>query len=203
MYEYDVFLSYKRGKIREEWLHTIFLPLFEDQLEEALGKRGNIFIDKEDIPAGVDWIRHLGKSIARSRCLIAIVSPSYFASEWCMKEFVAMYTRQLELEKLNQIHEDISVVLPFIKQGPTEAFPKFITRIQLIDYRKYNKVGEAFRNTQEYLDMQAKIENDARRAADIIKAAPEWKSDFEKIDWLMPPVIPFEFTKPIQSKPGF
>ncbi len=79
---------------------------------------------------------------------------------------------------------EYAVIVPFVKQGPLEAFPDFIDRIQLLDYSRFNKVGEAFRNSDLYLEMQGKIENDAKTAATMIKHAPKWLPEFEKSEWL-------------------
>ncbi len=184
-YEYDIFLSYKRGKIREQWIHDIFRPLFDEQLEEARGgAKSKVFIDTVEIPAGVDWPQYLATALSKSRCMVAILSPSYFGSEWCMKEFNAMYKRQRELREKKILAAEHAVIVPFVKQGPLEAFPDFIDRIQLLDYSRFNKVGEAFRNSELYLEMQGKIETDAKTAATMIKHAPDWLPEFEKTEWL-------------------
>jgi len=203
MYDFDVFISYKRGRLREEWLNTIFRPHFEEQLEEAIGKKPTIFIDSIDIPPGVEWPDYLATALSKSRCMVAILSPSYFGSEWCLKEFKAMYFRQNELRKKNLLAKDHAVILPFVKQGPMEAFPDFIDRIQLLDYSRFNIVGEGFKNTTLYVEMQQKIQQDARKTATMIKAAPEWIPEFEQVNWLREADINLKPAVLIQAKPGF
>ncbi|MBK7439720.1 MAG: toll/interleukin-1 receptor domain-containing protein [Saprospiraceae bacterium] len=201
MYEYEVFLSYKRGKIREEWLHEIFKPLFEMQLEESLGHRCNIFIDQKTIPPGVDWPDYLSEALSKSKCLVAILSPSYFGSQWCMKEFNAMHYRQTELRKKKILAKEYSVIVPFVKQGPMDVFPDFVDRIQLLDYSMFNKIGEAFKKSELYLEMQGKIERDAQQTAQMIKNAPAWLPEFEKMGWSEDQALQTQVM--IQSKPNF
>jgi len=203
MYDYDVFISYKRGRLREEWLNTIFRPHFEEQLEEAIGKKPTIFIDSIDIPPGVEWPDYLATALSKSRCMVAILSPSYFGSEWCLKEFKAMYFRQNELRKKNLLAKDRAVILPFVKQGPMDAFPDFIDRIQLLDYSRFNIVGEGFKNTTLYVEMQQKIQLDARKTATMIKDAPNWIPEFEQVSWLNEADINLGQAILVQAKPSF
>jgi len=202
-YVYDVFLSYKRGRIQEEWLNETFRPVFEYHLSEAIGKKCNVFIDKIEISPGVDWPDYLGEALAKSRCMIAILSPTYFGAEWCMKEFKAMFYRQNELRKNKKLASNQSVIVPFMQKGPIEKFPEYIRRIQIFDYSKYNRIGEAFRNSEDYLEMQGKIEEDAKKTAAMILQAPDWQPEFQNIEWLNSKDLYLETIPAVQSKPGF
>lgn len=202
-YTYDVFLSYKRGKIQEEWLNETFRPIFEYHLTEAVGRKCNIFVDKVEIAPGVDWPEYLGEALAKSKCLIAILSPTYFGAEWCVREFKAMYFRQQELKKNHKLKSDHSVLVPFMQKGPIDIFLRGIGNIQYLDYSRYNRIGEAFKNSQAYLDMQTQIEDDARKTATMILEVPEWQTDFLNIDWLNGKNLMLEPVTQIQSKPSF
>jgi hypothetical protein len=205
-YEYEVFLSYKRGKIPEEWLNETFLDQFQDKLGAALGgKIPKIFIDRQEIQPGSAWPDVLCDTLSKSICLVAILSPFYFNSDWCLREFSAMYHRQLELRRANKLGSNGAVITPLLSQGPTDSFPEFISGIQLLDYSKYYKVGGAFRNSSQYLDFQDKIETDAKKTALMIKNAPPWQKEFADPKWLKGP---YDFHKNlnldvIQSKPSW
>lgn len=79
-YEHDVFLSYPRkGKIVEQWVLTRFKPMIEDYLANELGRIPRIFVDQIQISPGESWPDRLKFSLARSKCLIAVWTPLYFA----------------------------------------------------------------------------------------------------------------------------
>ena len=54
-YEYDVFISYKRGGTKDLWLETIFKPYFVEYLEDRLLRKSNVFVDKTGLINGADW----------------------------------------------------------------------------------------------------------------------------------------------------
>ncbi len=199
-YEYEVFLSYKRGRIPEEWLDQTFLGLFEEHLTAALaGKQPRIFIDRNDIYPGTQWLDVVGRALATSKCMVAILSPSYFNSVWCKMEFDAMHNRQIALRKMNKLKTTDAVLTPLYNQGPTDFFPTYVDRIQLLDYSKYYRIGGAFRNSVEFLQLQDKIINDASRTGAMIRNAPPWLQQFGSQEWL---TGPFDFLTGTDG-PGF
>lgn len=180
-YEYDVFLSYKRGKIREQWINETFMPHFQSALEENLPKPPRIFRDV-DIPDGEPWPDTVKHALAHSKCMVAIMSPPYFFnSEWCVKEFAIMYSRQKELgfAKANRK----GLILPVIINGQ-KIFPPLVKNIQGFDCSNYNYVGEAFKKREEYIDFQKAIEawteNDVTKT---ILEAPPWNPAWADPDW--------------------
>jgi hypothetical protein len=63
-YKYDVFISYKRGLIGDEWLDTRFVPLFQDSVENesscsAKRKALGLFFDRS---------RHKCRLLATRHC---------------------------------------------------------------------------------------------------------------------------------------
>ena len=91
-YQYDVFISYKSES--KDWVLKAFLPLFERHLQEALGgRKPSIFMDMQRIENGDAWRNTLRYALAHSRCVVAVLTPSYFHSEWCTKELSVMLHR--------------------------------------------------------------------------------------------------------------
>ncbi|MFN0013657.1 MAG: TIR domain-containing protein [Saprospiraceae bacterium] len=79
-YEYDVFISYRRESDPKEWTQNIFLPKFEAYLREESGKKNlKIFLDEQGIEGGDYWEDTLKIALAKSRCLVPVLMPSYFA----------------------------------------------------------------------------------------------------------------------------
>ena len=96
-YKYDVFLSYNRKFPHGQWVDEIFYPLFVPYLGDALNKDVSVFKDTEDIEVGSSWPQRLRNALACSKCMVSILSPSYFRSEWCLQEFAVMHHRQNRL----------------------------------------------------------------------------------------------------------
>lgn len=102
-YEYDVFLSYRRGQRLApggdwpldrdgEWVHKVFFPEFKHWLEQEYpGAR--IAFDK-DLPPGREWEATLQRWLRHSKCLVAVWNPLYFRSKFCRSEFHSMLERQ-------------------------------------------------------------------------------------------------------------
>jgi hypothetical protein len=186
-YKYDVFISYKRGDVREQWLDQIFLPLFTSFLSGLMPAHPRIFVDREDLKPGIPWKPQVTEALARSKCMIAILSPAYFSSRWCMMEFYPMYYRQVALQKAQIIPSSQSLIAPLVGQGPKEFFPQFVSGengIQLLDYSRYNRVGTGFMNSDLFLELQDKIDADSLQTYKMIQTAPAWTERFTSKEWL-------------------
>lgn len=89
-YEYDVFLSYRRGQRSKpggewpldrdgEWVHKVFFPEFKHWLDQEFSSARNAFDANF-------WLY-------RSERLVAVWNPLYFRSKFCRSEFHSMLGR--------------------------------------------------------------------------------------------------------------
>ncbi|HEY8211752.1 MAG TPA: toll/interleukin-1 receptor domain-containing protein [Myxococcaceae bacterium] len=93
-YRYEIFLSYPRLPMVVGWLNAFFEPLFNPYVREELlalqdnlpGGQLRVFRDQREIGVGERWPRTLREAARDSRCAVAILLPSYFASEYCRAE---------------------------------------------------------------------------------------------------------------------
>jgi len=187
MYEYDVFISYKRGGAKAEWISEIFIPLFKDDLSQNLQREASIFLDTSDISPGSTWPNVLAEALSKTRCLVAILSPLYFVSKWCVMEFSVMTHRQTILRKENRLRVNQSLLTPFLRQGPSSSFPPYISQVQLLDYSKYNRVGQGFMDSKDYDEMQIQITKDAAMVALSVRHATDWEERFQNPEWISGP----------------
>jgi len=211
MYKYDVFVSYKRGGSRDEWMVDLFMPWFEEKLDEAFASQAldppEIFFDRKQIQDGSDWEITIKQAIARSKFMVSICTPTYFRrSEWCMREFAAMYFRAKQLGFLSTANQ-AGLLRPVIKQK-AEVVPKFFQVLQSLDYSSFNQVGEAFKKSSAYLEFQKRVEEDSEKIARFIRNnTPEWKSEFESDEWIDKPyeaiLAELNITDPKQKKTGW
>jgi hypothetical protein len=82
-YEYDLFISYSSADVK--WVLPFYDALKED-LHKVSGKEVTTFFDKEGLRSGDTWDEKLQHASANSATLVPILTPSFFASEWCEKE---------------------------------------------------------------------------------------------------------------------
>lgn len=175
-YEYDVFVSYKRGDV-DFWLHHIFLKRFIFALENELGRSPLIFNDTK-IQKGDTWPYHIQKALANSRCLVAFLQPSYFMSSWCLYEFGNMLEREKEGYRTKN---NPSGLIQTVRVGDGVFFPAYARQIQWFDCADYFSASLAFEKSEKCLDLERAIKEWAVDVAHTIKNAPDWKEDWINI----------------------
>jgi hypothetical protein len=167
----DVFISYKRGRINEQWMNEIFLPFFEDYLNNLLPNPPVIFIDKKGLTPGVDFENELFRNLIYSKCLVSIWSPPYFRrSEWCIKEFLSMRYQQ-EVNIKNGFTLPQTLLWPVLYRK-VEPLPDAVSKLTYLDYSEFNVVGEAFFKNEMSLRFQQKLQEDITSISEIILNAP-------------------------------
>jgi len=88
--EYDVFLSYS-SKDRP-WVQSTLLQFIES-------KGFKVCFDERDFPLGCSLPSTIEKSVFESRKTIAVLSPDYMNSRWCVEfEYALMLTKNLNTE---------------------------------------------------------------------------------------------------------
>ena len=92
-YEHDVFISYRRHGDWPGWVRNVFYRLLYHYLSEELGREAHIFLD-ENIRTGTAWPTYLKNALSKSRVLVALWSPQYFSSEWCLTEIASFIARE-------------------------------------------------------------------------------------------------------------
>ncbi|KPQ36388.1 MAG: TIR domain [Phormidesmis priestleyi Ana] len=175
-YQYDVFLSYSREPIIYEWVHEHFLDLFRFHLQGGLGYSPTIFVDTLSIYDGDAWPLRLKMALAYSKCLVVLSSPSYFESEWCMKECHVMLHREKEAG-FGIEGNGRGLVLPVIISDG-ESRPQYMKNIQSTYFDQFVKRGSGFTKTELYIDFQVKMSEWTKEVARAIKNAPDWNSDW-------------------------
>ena len=172
-YQYDVFISYKRGKINEQWMEEIFLPFFINELDNALSTEPRVFIDKKGLTPGVDFENELFSKLIYSKAMVSIWSPPYFRkSEWCVKEFLTSRYKQ-EYFHLNENTMPKTLLWP-VMYRLVNPLPAAIQKINFLDYSEYNCIGDAFFKSDKFLKFQTQLQNDIKSLANIIENAPEY-----------------------------
>lgn len=87
---YDFFVSYARRDNVHGWINGFIEQLLAEHRKFSGGRELTYFFDRRDISSLSDWREQIyNQGLARSRLFLAFVSPGYFASEWCCREWRA------------------------------------------------------------------------------------------------------------------
>ena len=165
-----------------------FLPLMQARLELERGTQTDIFFDRAEITAGMNWVETQRRALLRSRLLLGIWSPTYFASRWCLAEF-ATFRRRSELEYRN-------LIVPITIHGGA-SFPTEAQTTQWFDFREFMILGKAFNRSEKYLDFEDAVRKLCGHIASQLKNAPQFDSSWpivepkdEAVTTATPPRIP-------------
>jgi hypothetical protein len=181
-YEYDIFLSYNRKHPHGQWVNDIFYPLVIPYIEDATNKEVKVFKDDREILSGAQWERTILRALLKSRMMISILSPSYFMSEWCKKEFQIMHYRQIQLGFMSDANPN-GIIVP-IRINDGDFFPKCVSKIQSLDCRNYFRIGEGFKATPRFVELQDRLLSWSNDVAKAVEISPKWSTDWSNREWI-------------------
>lgn len=171
-YLYDVFLSYSYKPDIQSWVNTKFYPNFVNPLDEELIQlgllppppKGRVCLAKRELKYGDLWPVELQNQLMRSKVMIAICSPSYFSSGWCLSEWKAFRDRAPGL------------IIPVLYSGSDEFILPLINPIQGDDFRTFKNIPGG--SMPRFKDRLATLAN---TVAAKVKQAPSFRGDFPTV----------------------
>jgi hypothetical protein len=176
VYEYDVFISYQRaGGNVPAWVRTHFYPRLLELLDDNLDREVKIFFD-ENVRGGVRWPPELLNALRRTRILVAVCSPKYFQSEWCLAEWHSMARRE-ELVGMASLGRSQGLIYPVIFCD-SQNFPTYAHERRMQDLKKWNHPYPQFQDSLAYLDFHTELTRIAEELAELVNLAPEWRPDW-------------------------
>lgn len=126
-YEYDIFISYHRGGVLDEWTMD-FVNDLKNWLSLELSNGPRVFFDTTNISPGENLVEHIKSAIKRSKILIAFLTPAYFTSNFCIQEWLQFEAREQIMNK--------SLIVPVLVRGGYGTLPKSIFTRKLLDASK-------------------------------------------------------------------
>lgn len=181
-FTYDIFLSYSRKHPHSQWVNEVFYPLFVPYVEDALNSKITVFKDDIEIKCGNEWEKTILKSLLKSRIMVPILSPSYFMSEWCRREFQVFHCRQIKQGFMSEQNPSGLIVPVRINDG--DFFPDCVKKIQSLDCRNHFRIGEGFKATARYVELQDKLLLWANEVAQAIVISEELPTQLSNLDWI-------------------
>jgi TIR domain len=181
-YEYEVFVSYRRRDPVLSWLNNHFFPKLSHWLPQFWpAEMPSPRVAKDDqMETGVRWPERLTEMHSGSRCMVAIVSPEYFRSAWCVSEWRAMQARERHLKLMTKSRAR-GLIYPVLFCGDASVLPKDACSRQWFDFTKLNFPDEVFRYHPTYVDFDQAVQDVARELVGMIRSAPP-RQDWPEIE---------------------
>jgi len=174
---YDIFISYSQADL--DWVKTHLLAKLQ-HCEGTDGRQLRIFHDLSSIPGGAPWRQTLAQGIQHCQHFLAVYSPAYFASRWCLWE--------LGLAAIRDPNQQDGIVVPVHFETPDIPF-EFRT-MQALDAtradfypRLYTALGVTSRRQAANADIQTYTANNANTT-----------STSTQVHWIHDYLLPLTFT---------
>ncbi|HVV25050.1 MAG TPA: toll/interleukin-1 receptor domain-containing protein [Pseudonocardiaceae bacterium] len=176
VYEYDVFISYKRRDFNvPAWIRTHFYPRLLELLDNNLDRDVKIFFD-ESVPGGDAWPLTVRDALRHARILVPVCSPKYFLDEWCLAEWHSMAKREQLTGMATPSHPQ-GLIYPVIFCD-SDNFPKYAKDRRMHDLKPWNQPWPQFQDTIAYLDFYRQVERIAVELVRLFDTVPSWRPDW-------------------------
>lgn len=174
-YEFDVFISYIRSGNPHAWMHNHFLPRLRNCLADQVAHEPAVFID-EEMDRGTNWPARLETALNRTKVMVAVFSPQYFRSRWCLAEWETMVARERQLG-LYSAEQPQGLIYPVL-YSDSDNFPDFVRDRTWRDLKRWNSPDPVFQQTTEFYGFHREVEDIAVDLAKLLPRVPEWRADW-------------------------
>ncbi len=108
--QWDLFISYARDDNKSGWISAFVDALVGQHATFAGERRLRVFFDKQSIGGLHDWRLRILEGITHSHVFVAFISPGYFASEWCRREWRTWIDHEIAAHTLSGSAAPIYIV---------------------------------------------------------------------------------------------
>ncbi|MGN7805777.1 TIR domain-containing protein [Ensifer sp. 22521] len=178
-YEWDIFLSYPSTPYVQPWVDNHFFPLLRDHLDALLPNEPRIFVDRAQ-PVGVEWPDNIKHALKHSRMMVAVWTPPYFRSHWCIAEWESMLAREQRFASLGTVNR-MRLVYP-VKYSDGRNFDERAQRIQVKDLSSFGYHLPNFREAVAYMEFYEAVRDVAEDVEARLATAPDWEPDFPLVN---------------------
>jgi MinD-like ATPase involved in chromosome partitioning or flagellar assembly len=182
-YEYDLFVGRATSSVLNEWLDA-FISRLSTLVSAQLGRDLRVFQDLSEVRVDDVWKNAVEKALVRSRVLLAIVTPEFLSSQWCLLEWATFERR--EKEKAAR-----ELIVPVMLQRP-DPLPDWMSRRQVIDISDLPRRVSAFAESSP--EVVGRLAELARLVTRRVRSAPAfdagWTSAADRPSALAAPPSP-------------
>jgi hypothetical protein len=166
-------VSYRRRDPVLSWVNGHFFPKLAHWLPQFWPSElpAPRIAKDEQMETGVRWPQRLREMHAGSCCMLAVVSPEYFRSAWCVAEWRAMVAREKFLS-ISTRSRARGLIYPVLFCGDASVLPKDAAARQWFDFTRMNSPDDVFRFHPTYVQFDHSVQDVARELAGMIRAVP-------------------------------
>ena len=188
-YEWDVFLSYTRSGGGDVWVREHFYRALREWLGNEMADEPRIFVDW-DQNGGTSWPESLERALLRSKVMVAVLSPPYFRSAWCLAEWESMWARHRALGYGTSDHPRHLVIGVRFADG--QHFPPEAQATLLRDFTPWNKPlpYEVYSRSAQYEHFYTAVQQLAKEVAERIEEVPPWSPEWRVVRPPLKPGLP-------------
>lgn len=150
----DLFISYAHGD-DPDWLRG-FEQALAREVRSRLGCEIRVWQDIKRLRAGSDWPEEIKQAVASAAVFLAVLSPSYQNSQWCLRELNTFLGLEGKLDAVKA--GDVFRLLKAVKiPWENDDHTRFLTRAQHVEF--FRRLDDA----REFLELSGPDYNDAVR----------------------------------------
>jgi len=118
---YDVFLSYARVDQENNQFVSKLSTELQRGFQSITGRPLGIFVDTKEIATAQMWQERIESALTQSTLMVAVMTPSYFTSEWCRKEWDWFEARESRRRSEHGLSESEELIFPvrFLEHQPS------------------------------------------------------------------------------------
>jgi TIR domain len=110
--DYDVFLSYARTDEQNHQFVSKLVSEMERQFQSQAGQPLRTFVDTKEIATAQLWDERIRGALEASTFMIAVLTPLYFTSEWCGREWDHFQEREVRWRREERLPSSDTLIFP-------------------------------------------------------------------------------------------
>ncbi len=170
-FPYDIFISYAHRDDHDGWVET-FVQAIRDEHARFTPTPLEIFFDHEEIETMHDWEHRILRGLRGSKVMVAVLSPHYFQSAYCRKEWEIYLDHELDHAMTGQGIAPIYIVsFPDFEYDSKAAVDEWIMNLrrrQYLDIRQWREHGPTMLRHE---DVQRRLESLGQHLSDRLQLA--------------------------------
>ncbi len=169
-YSYDVFISYRRNGNVADWVQRHLVKVLSNCLTDELEREPTIFLDVR-MDTGTLWPTELMNGLQRSRVMVAVLSPQYFRSSWCLAEWETLARREAATGHIGRL------IFP-LTFSDGDRFPPSALDRQCRSMKPWAYPYPQFSESLDFLPFHDEVRSIAVEIARRLDSVPNWSGDW-------------------------
>ena len=173
-YEYDVYVSYAHHPTLHEWLQG-FVSQLRSWVSLEMDADPRFFFDYSEVSLGDRWADRTMSALLRTKLLLAVVTPEYFQSEWCTREWATFEHR----EQITRTQTPLILPLHLRESKTTPDLP---LRRQVFDISDLPLHSSAFTDTRLSLKITERVQRLAKTVVSELRNVPPFDPNWTVVE---------------------